>query len=94
MGVWGAIANKMEASQETCFLGAKITQASIQIIKCYVPYIFDFLKAYIDREIGKEIALIYVGLGAISPRSKRNFKELNTSIPKGIDRSPDSKSSK
>ena len=36
VGVWGAIANKMEASQETCFLG-KITQASLQIIKRYVP---------------------------------------------------------
>ena len=30
MGVWGAIANKMETSQETW---AKITQASLQIIK-------------------------------------------------------------
>ena len=36
MGVWGAIANKMGASQET-FLWVKITQASFQIIKWYVP---------------------------------------------------------
>ena len=39
MGVWGAIANKMEASQETCVVVfvVKITQASLQIIKRYVP---------------------------------------------------------
>ena len=36
MGVWGAIANKMVASQET-FLWVKITKASYQIIKWYVP---------------------------------------------------------
>ena len=36
MGVWGAIANKMGASQET-FLCVIITQASFKIIKWYVP---------------------------------------------------------
>ena len=36
MGVWGAIANKMGASQET-FIWVKITQASFQIIIWYVP---------------------------------------------------------
>ena len=54
MGVWGAIANKTEASQET-FLGGK-NNPSLQIIKRYVPkkkasiqsYLF-FLKAYVDK---------------------------------------------
>ena len=55
VGVWGSIANKIEASQETCF-GAKITQASLQIIKRYIPnkkasiqsYLI-FLKAYVEK---------------------------------------------
>ena len=49
MGVRGAIANKMEASQETCFGGTKITQASLQIIKWYVPYILNLLKALLEK---------------------------------------------
>ena len=55
MGVWGAIANKMEASQETCFW-VKITQASLQIIKRYVPKkeasiqsYLNCLKAYLEK---------------------------------------------
>ena len=52
MGVWGAIANKMGASQET-FLWIEITQASFQIIKWYVPkkkapYMI-YLKAYVVK---------------------------------------------
>ena len=52
MGVWGAIANKMGASQET-FLLVKITKASYQIIKWYVPkkkasYLI-FMKAYVAK---------------------------------------------
>ena len=62
VGVWGAIANKIEASQETCFLFVclllffflgggqkKITQASVQINKWYVQYILNFLKAFKNR---------------------------------------------
>ena len=68
MGVWGAIANKIEASQETCFLGAKITQAFLQIIKWYVPkkkahmlpYLIFLKLMYRNWE---EITLIYGGLG-------------------------------
>ena len=48
---WGAIANKLEASQETCVFfvvffwgGGKITQVSLQIIKWYIPYIMNSLK--------------------------------------------------
>ena len=76
MGVWGAIANKMGASQET-FIWVKITQASFQIIKWYVPkkkasYII-YLKAYVVK-----LERNYIGiweLGAIAPRSQRHFKE-------------------
>ena len=71
----------MEASQETCFW-AKITQASLKIIKRYVPkkkifhtVIFEFLKAYIYVENWKISTLIYGGSGAIAPRSQRHFKE-------------------
>ena len=46
----------MEASQETCFFGEKITQASLQIIKRYVPKnkasiqsYLNFLKAYVEK---------------------------------------------
>ena len=60
VGVWGAIANKMEAAQETCFFLAKITQASFQIIKRYVPkkkafntVIFEFFES-LCRDIGKK----------------------------------------
>ena len=56
MEVWGAIANKMEASQETCFFFAKITQAIHQIIKPYVPKnkapiqsYLNFSKAYVEK---------------------------------------------
>ena len=49
------IANKMEASQETCF-GAKISQAFLQIMKRYVPKKkasiqsnLNFLKAYVEK---------------------------------------------
>ena len=53
MGVWGAIANKMGASQET-FLWVKITQGYLQIIKWYVPkkkasYYMFILKAYVVK---------------------------------------------
>ena len=72
MGVWGAIANKMEASQETCFW-AKITQASLQIIKRYVPkkkasiqLYLNFLKAYVEK---LERNYIYIW------GSGRHFKE-------------------
>ena len=72
MGVWGAIANKMGASQET-FIWVKITQASFQIIKWYVPkkkasYLI-YLKAYVVK-LGKKNTLLYGGLGATAPRSK------------------------
>ena len=49
MGVWRAIANKMEASQEMCFCGAKIIQASLQIIKWYVVYILNVTKAEVEK---------------------------------------------
>ena len=52
MGVWGAIANKMGASQEI-FLWVKITQASFQIIKWYVPkrkaFIYDLFERYVVK---------------------------------------------
>ena len=53
MGVWGAIANEMEASQETCFW-SKNNPSPLQIIKRYVPmklpysHIGFFLKAYVE----------------------------------------------
>ena len=46
VGAWGAIANKMEASQET-FLLQKITQASLQIIKRYVPKMIASIQSYL-----------------------------------------------
>ena len=79
MGVWRAIANEMEASQETCFLG-KITQASLLIIKRYVPRkktsiqsYLEFLKAYVEK-LERNYIDIW-GLGATALRSQRNFKE-------------------
>ena len=75
MGVCGAIANKMGASQET-FLWVKITQVSLQFIKWYVPkkkasYMI-YLKAYVVK-----LERNYIGKGgsAIAPRSQRHFKE-------------------
>ena len=73
------IANKMEAYQETCFFLAKITQASLQIIKRYLPkkkasiqsYLI-FLKGYVEK---MERNCIDGGPGAIAPRSQRHFKE-------------------
>ena len=71
MGVWGAIANKMGASQET-FLWVKITQASFQIIKWYVPkkkasYMI-YLKAYVVK-----LERNYIGIwgsGGDSPQTE------------------------
>ena len=76
MGVWGGIANKMGAPRET-FLWVKITQASFQIIKWYVPkkkalYMI-YLKAYVVKLERNYIGIW--GLGAIAPRSQRHFKE-------------------
>ena len=78
MGVWGAIANKMGASQET-FFWVKITQASFQIIKWYVPkkkapYMI-YLKAYryIVKLERNDIGIW--GSGGIATRSQGHFEE-------------------
>ena len=52
--VWRAIANKIEASQEICFCGAKIIQASLQIIKWYVCIYNECLEG-LGREIGNKL---------------------------------------
>ena len=76
MGVWGAIANNMEASQETCFpynyFGAKITQACLQIIKRYVPKFF--MKAYVEKFERNYIDIW--GSGAIAPEASDISKNL------------------
>ena len=77
MGVWGAIANKMGASQET-FLWVKITQASFQIIKWYVPkkkasYMID-LKAYVMK-----LERNYIGIWGSwdnSPQKSATFQRI------------------
>ena len=68
MGVLGAIANKMGASQET-FLWVKITKTSYQIIKWYVPkkkalYLIFYESLY--SEIGKK-SHWYMGVWGLSP---------------------------
>ena len=78
MGVWEAIANKMEASQEHVS-GANITQVSLHIIKGYVPKKKVSIQLFLIFESlcrnWKGITLIYGGLGAIAPRNQRHFKE-------------------
>ena len=77
MGVWGAIANKMGALQET-FLWIKITQASFQIIKWYVPkkkasYMI-YLKAYVVK-----LERNYIGIwgsGGDSPQKPATFQRI------------------
>ena len=69
MGVWGAIANKMGASEET-FIWVKITQASFQIIKWYVPKkkvsCMIYLKAYVVK-LEKNYIVIW-GSGGCRPQ--------------------------
>ena len=78
MGVWGAIANKMGASQET-FLWVKITQVSFQIIKWYVlpkkkaSYMI-YLKAYVVK-----LERNYIGIwgsGGDSPQKPATFQRI------------------
>ena len=77
MGVWGAIANKMGASQET-FLWVKITQASFQIIKWYVPkkksFIYDLFERYVVK-----LERNYIGIwgsGGDSPQRPVTFQRI------------------
>ena len=75
MGVWGAIANKTEASQNNMISGQKLPKPSSRLsndmfLKRKLLYSHIFSKA-----IGKEMTLIYGGLGSIAPRSQRHFKE-------------------
>ena len=67
----------MGVSQET-FIWVKITQASFQIIKWYVPKkkvsCMIYLKAYVVK-LEKKITLLYGGLGAVAPRSQQHLKE-------------------
>ena len=69
MGVWGAIANKMGASQET-FLWVKITQASFQIIKWHVPKKKAFIYYLFERYVVK-LERNYIGIMGVW----RHFKE-------------------
>ena len=77
MGVWGAIANKIGASQET-FLWVKITQASFQIIEWYVPkkkasYMI-YSKAYVVK-----LERNYIGIwgsGDDSPQKPATFQRI------------------
>ena len=77
MGVWGAIPNKMGASQET-FLRVKITQDSFQIIKWYVPKkkasFMNYLKAYVAK-----LEINYIGIwgsGGDSPQKTATFQRI------------------
>ena len=77
MGVWGAIANKMGASQETV-LWVKITQISFQIIKLYAPKkkasCINYLKAYVVKLEKK-----YIGIwksGGDSPQKPATFQRI------------------
>ena len=77
MGVWGAIANKMGASQET-FLWVKITQASFKIIKWYVPkkkasYMI-YSKAYVVKLERNYVAIW--GSGDDSPQKPVTFQRI------------------
>ena len=77
MGVWGAKAYKMGASQET-FLWVKITQASFQIIKWYVPkkkasYMI-YLKAYVVK-LERNYIDIW-GFGGNSPQKPATFQRI------------------
>ena len=80
MGVWGAIANKMEASEETCFW-AKITQAILQIIKRYVPKnkasiqsYLNFSKAYVEK-LERNYIDIW-GSGGDSPQKPATYQRI------------------
>ena len=55
-------------------LGGKITQASLQTIKWYVPYILNVLKA-LGREIGKKLHDIW-GSGSDSPQKPAKFQRI------------------
>ena len=78
MGVWGAIANKMGASLET-FLWVKITQASFQIIKWYVPkksFIYDLFESFI---YAVKLERNYIGIwgsGGESPQKPGTFQRI------------------
>ena len=77
MWVWGAIANKMGASQDT-FLWVKITQASFQIIKWYVPkkkasYTI-YSKAYVVKLESNYIGIW--GSGDDSPQRPAKFQRI------------------
>ena len=49
---WIAIANKMEASQKTCFLWGKNNLGLTRLIKWYFAYILNLES--LGREIGKK----------------------------------------
>ena len=72
------IANKMEASQETCFWGSNPSLPPYYQTVCsekesFHTVIFDFFKAYVEKLARNGIDIW--GSGAISPRSQRHFKE-------------------
>ena len=76
MGVWGAIANKMGASQET-FLWIKITQASFQIYHDQMAWkasYMIYLKAYVVK-----LERNYIGIwgsGGDSPQKPATFQRI------------------
>ena len=80
MGVWGAIANKMEASQRNMFL-AKIIQASLQLIKRYVrkkkasiQSYLNALKAYVEK-LERNCIDIW-GSGGYRPQKPATFQRI------------------
>ena len=69
MGVWGAIANKMEASQETCILGKNNPslppdyQRYIPKRKASIQSYLNFLKAYVEKLQRNDIDILGSGGG-------------------------------
>ena len=80
VGVWGAISNKMRASQETCFLG-KNNPSLPPDIKRYVPkkkasiqaYLI-FLKGYVEK-LERNYIDIW-GSGGESPQKPATFQRI------------------
>ena len=77
MGGLGAIANKMEAFQEHVFW-AKITQASLQMIKWYVhkkkasiQSHSNFLKAYVEK-----LERNYIDIWGSGPQKPATFQRI------------------
>ena len=80
LGIWGAIANKMEASQETYFW-ANITQPSLKSIKRYVPKTKATIQSYLNnlKAYVEKLERNYIDIwaaGGDSPQEPATFQRI------------------